>query len=94
MPSLPACVRLGGTVAVLATLRSRCSGNVLDFIMKVSLDGTTEFLNRAYHPIEAEQVIASNVFDYVPAEITKSQRVEAAQREGATGAASLARWRS
>jgi hypothetical protein len=66
-------------------------GNVQDFIMKVSLDGTIEFLNWAYHPIEAEQVFGSSVFGYVPAQITRSQRVEAAQREGAAIAAALAR---
>jgi PAS domain S-box-containing protein len=37
-----------------------------DFIMRVGLDGTIEFLNRVYPPVRLDDIIGSNIFDFTP----------------------------
>lgn len=49
------------------TLRAVLEG-VQDVIMKVALDGTIEFVNRAYPPVTVEQIVGTSVFDYAPAD--------------------------
>jgi PAS domain S-box-containing protein len=39
-----------------------------DFIMKVGLDGTIEFLNRVYPPVRLSDIVGTTIFDFTPAD--------------------------